>query len=131
MNNNWTLRLMSGTRFNFDRGPNGIRITDKEHPSLAGWSVDPEANLAEFNRDYGIISRLRDPKTGQSVVIVGGLLSWGTLAAGQFASDPEYLRKLDALGPKGWEKKNVQVLIATEVINGSSGPPQVLATHFW
>ena len=64
-------------------------------------------------------------------MIVAGFGSWGTLAAGEFVARPEHLKKLDASAPKHWEQKNVQVVIATDVIRGSSGPPIVLKTHFW
>ena len=131
MNNPWTLRLIADARFAFGRGANGLFISDKQNPSDTSRTVNAQSPIADFNRDYAIVSRLRDPKTGQSVVIIGGLLSWGTLAASQFVSDPDNLRKLDASAPKGWEKKNIQILLATEVINGSSGPPRILATHFW
>ena len=41
------------------------------------------------------------------------------------------MKKLAALAPKGWEHMNLQVVIATEVINGVSGPPSILRVHFW
>lgn len=131
MNNEWTLRLTSGLRFSFERQPNGARVTDKQNPSSTAWSVDVKTPLSQFNRDYAIVSRIRDPKTEQPVVIVAGILSWGTLAAGEFVSRPEHLEKLEKLAPKHWERKNLQVVLATDVIRGSSGPPMVLAANFW
>ena len=131
MNNEWTLRLTSGLRFSFERQPNGARVTDKQNPSNTAWSVDVKTPLSQFNRDYAIVSRIRDPKTEQPVVIVAGILSWGTLAAGEFVSRPEHLEKLEKLAPKHWERKNLQVVLATDVIRGSSGPPMVVAANFW
>src|SRR5215471_2968109 len=131
MNNEWTLRLTSGLRFSFQRQPNGARVADKQNPANTAWSVDFTTPLAQFNRDYAIVSRVRDPKTEQTVVIVAGIGSWGTLAAGEFVTMPEHLKKLEALAPKHWEQKNLQVVLATDVIRGSSGPPIVLAAHFW
>ncbi len=131
MNNEWTLRLTSGLRFSFVRQPNGARVEDKQNPSNTGWSVDFTTPLAQFNRDYAIVSRLRDAKTEQTVVVVAGIGSWGTLAAGEFVTRQEHLAKLEQLAPKHWERGNLQVVLATDVIRGSSGPPVVLATHFW
>jgi hypothetical protein len=131
MNNEWTLRLTSGLRFSFERQPNGAHIADKQNPANTAWAVDFTKPLAEFNRDYAIVSRVRDPKTEQTVVIVAGIASWGTLAAGEFVTMPEHLKKLEASAPKHWEQKNLQVVLATDVIRGSSGPPIVLAAHFW
>jgi hypothetical protein len=131
MNNEWTLRLTSGLRFSFERQPNGARVADKQNLANTAWSVDFTKPLAEFNRDYAIVSRVRDPKTEQTAVIVAGIASWGTLAAGEFVTMPEHLKKLEALAPKHWEQKNLQVVLATDVIRGSSGPPTVLAAQFW
>jgi hypothetical protein len=33
--------------------------------------------------------------------------------------------------PPGWEGRNLQIVISTNVITGNSAPPQVVATHFW
>jgi hypothetical protein len=33
--------------------------------------------------------------------------------------------------PSDWRHKNAEVVLATQVIDGKSGPPRVLATYFW
>jgi len=33
--------------------------------------------------------------------------------------------------PKGWEKKNIQVLFSTKVFNGNAGPPEIMAIRVW
>jgi len=131
MNNEWTLRLTSGLRFSFERLANGARVSDKQNPANNAWSVDFTTPLAQFNRDYAIVSRVLDTQTEQTVVIVAGIGSWGTQAAAEFVTRPEHLRKLESLAPSRWEDKNLQVVLATDVIRGSSGPPIVLAASFW
>ena len=131
MNNEWTLRLTSGQRFSFEKLEKGARIVDKQNPSNMAWSVDPTTPISQFNRDYAIVSRVRDPQSEQTAVIIAGIGSWGTLAAGEFVAKEENLKKLEAVAPAHWETKNVQVVLATDVIHASSGPPQVLAVHFW
>jgi hypothetical protein len=132
MNNEWTLRLTDNLRFGFEReGGGASRVIDRKNPSNTSWTVDFAAPMAQFNRDYAIVSRVRDPKTEQTAVIVAGIASWGTLAAAEFVTNPDHLKKLEAFAPRHWEQKNVQVVIATDVIRGSSGPPTVLAAHFW
>ena len=113
MNNEWTLRLTAGLRFTFERGPNGGRVVDKQNPSNTGWMVDYAMPMSQLNRDYAIISRVRDPKTEQTAVIVAGIGSWGTQAAAEFVTSPEHLKKLEALAPSHWERKNLQVVVAT------------------
>ena len=41
------------------------------------------------------------------------------------------MESLAAQAPNQWDRKNIQVVIATKVINGNYGPPRVLATHYW
>jgi hypothetical protein len=63
---------------------------------------------------------VRDPKTEQTAVIG----SWGTQAAGEFVTNTDNLKKLEVFAPKHWERKNVQVVISTDIIRASSGPPK-------
>jgi len=72
-----------------------------------------------------------DPLTEKMVVAVGGMGRDGTLAAGEFITEPRYLEMLASQAPKNWEKKNLQVVLATDVVRGNTGPPRILATHFW
>ena len=62
MNNEWTLRLTSNLRFGFEMQQNGARLVDRQNPSNADWSVDFTTPLPQFNRDYAIVSRVRDPR---------------------------------------------------------------------
>jgi hypothetical protein len=87
--------------------------------------------MTESMRDYGLVTRVRDPKTEQVGLIVAGLGAWGTQAASEFVSSAENLQKLAPMAPRNWQEKNLQVVIATDVIRGSSGPPVVLAADFW
>jgi len=131
MNNEWSLRLIRDFRFSFSRSAAGARVTDKQNPSNEAWHVDPNTPIEQLNRDYAIVSRFRDPQTEQTAVILAGIGPWGSLASGEFVTNPEYMRKLAGLAPANWQHKNLQVVISTDVIHGSSGPPNVIATHFW
>jgi len=88
----------------------------------------PYLSLTE---DYALISRTLDPTTGRMVVVVGGLTGYGTIAASEFLTDPTYLEAMAKGAPKGWEHKNIQMVLATKVIHGTSGPPRILERHFW
>ena len=65
------------------------------------------------------------------VVLAVGLTGYGTLAAGEFLSNPVYVETIAASAPATWARKNVEVMISTKVINGKSGPPKVVMAHFW
>jgi hypothetical protein len=64
-------------------------------------------------------------------VLAGGLTGYGTVAAGEFLSNPAYMETIATRAPAKWEHKNVEILISTRVINGKSGPPKVVIAHFW
>jgi hypothetical protein len=84
-----------------------------------------------MTKDFALITRIIDPNTDRILVTVGGLWGYGTLAAGEFLSDPKYMETLDRQAPDGWHKKNLQIVLSTEVIKGNSGPPRVLASYSW
>ena len=65
------------------------------------------------------------------VVVAAGLTGYGTLAAGEFLTNPAYLGAMAKNAPKDWVHKNLQLVIATEVIHGNSGPPRVVDQYFW
>jgi hypothetical protein len=130
LNNEWSLRLTSGLRFTFGIQPPSGYIKDRNDPSNTRWSFSLTTPLSQPTRDYAIITRLRDPLTQQSGLVVAGIGGWGTQAAGEFVSSPDEIRKIDSLA-SGWARKNLQIVVATDIIRGSSGPPVVLAVHTW
>ena len=74
---------------------------------------------------------MTDPLTEKILVTAAGSTKDGTIAAGEFVTEPRYLSALTSTAPAGWEEKNVQVVLGTEVVNGVPGPPKVVAKHFW
>ncbi len=86
---------------------------------------------SQFTEDYAIISRFVNPLTERMVVVVAGMAKDGTMAAGEFVTEPQYMETLARHAPADWDKRNVQVVIRTEVVKGSPGPPSIVATHFW
>ncbi len=132
-NNNWTLRLSSQLRYFFERNldTHVTWISDRQNPLKRDWTVAMRAPVSTVNEDYALISRFWDATTDQPVVIAAGIGIYGTMAAGEFLTGPAYLSTLDKQAPGNWDRKNIQVVIATKVINGVSGPPRILATHFW
>jgi hypothetical protein len=132
-NNEWVLRLTGGLRFRFGQqgpGPNS-GIEDSQSPSQAPWRPVPSDQPGEFNKDYAIIARCWNPETGRMVVVAAGVHPWGTAAAGDFLTVPDNLKKLEALAPKKWKNKSLEVVLSTDIIKGVAGPPKVVAAHFW
>lgn len=132
LNNEWTQRLVGQLQFSVQRpGPGLVMIRDRDRPARADWSIDFYKPFLEISRDYALVLRATDPKTEQMVVAVGGMSIFGTMAAAEFLTNENELRKLDAVAPGGWNRKNLEVVLATDVIRGHTGPPTVVATHFW
>jgi hypothetical protein len=85
----------------------------------------------ELSRDYALIVRARDPETEQPIVVAAGTAGFGTLAAGEFLTNPAYMKKLEALAPKDWSGKNIEIVISMKLLRGNGGPPNIVAAYFW
>jgi hypothetical protein len=130
-NNPWSMRLMNQMRFSFESSGNIYYIKDRQKLSRRDWFEDTSTPYSSFPEDYAIISRTVDTATNRTVVIASGLTLFGTLAAGEFLADSAYMENIVGHAPKDWNRKKIQIVIATKVINGVSGPPRIIATHFW
>lgn len=64
-----------------------------------------------------------DPNTDRFVLVVAGIARGGTNAAGEFLIDAHYMDELAHLLPADWNRKNIEVVLETQVIDGSSGRP--------
>jgi hypothetical protein len=131
-NNEWTMRLTQGMRFTFDVDPKTIvlRIKDRQN-ATANWSVDMAMPTKDLTADYALVSRVYDSTTQRMVVVAAGIGVYGTLAAGEFLTDPQYMEQVARQAPKGWQSKNMEIVLTTQVINGHSGPPRIVAVQYW
>ena len=130
--NDWTMRLTAQLRFTFKRNADGatIYVNDRLNPGARQWQLTnawPDWNMPQ---DYAIVTRVFDPNTGKVVVSAAGITQYGTAAAGEFLTDPKYLKQALGHAPKDWQQKNLEVVLSTRVIGKTAGPPQVLATQF-
>jgi len=132
-NNSFTLRLTGPLRFSFLRNPDTMvnRIQDHDDPQNPKWSDDMNAPYQNLKQDYAIVSRVVDPTTGRVVVTAAGLAKFGTEAAGEFLTSRSSLEEMAKGAPKDWDRKNMQIVIGTDTVGRSAGPPHVLATYFW
>ena len=121
-NNSWTLEMTDNLRFVFAYSH---QIQDR-FDQRRSWKPD-----ANYNEDYAIVSRILNSKTGEILIAAAGVGQAGTRAAGEFLTSPKAIDSVMASAPKQWEKKNMQIVLHTTVINGSPNPPDVVATYFW
>lgn len=82
-------------------------------------------------RDYAIVARSTDANTSKLTVIVAGLARGGTIAAGEFLTDPGDLAQLMRAAKAAANKKNMEVVLSTQIIGGEPGAPKKQASYFW
>jgi hypothetical protein len=128
-NNRWTLQMTSNLRFVFAEEGGRLWIEDRSSPGKV-WSYGSEP-YGKITEDYGVVTRLLDSETGQVLIAAAGLGEHGTQAAGDLISEPEYVQEALRTAPRDWQKKNLQVVVQTKVIDNVAGPPRVVATYFW
>lgn len=133
-NNPWAMRATAELRFVFDhRTVDGIAyncIIDRRNPNAANWRVTQPV-VGSMTKDFALVTRVFDPATEKTVISAAGIETYGTLAASEFITEPEYLGAALQAAPRDWRHKNVQFVLGTRIIDGTPGPPRVLATHFW
>jgi len=134
-NDAWTLRLMESMRFTFQQ--DGLRtwIVDRDHPTRRDWQIDKSHTDSQgrllLKQDFAVISRVQNPRTRRITITVAGLYGYGTVAPGKFLTDPANLQSMAQRAPAGWQARNMQIVIRTEVIQEDAGPPIVVAAAFW
>jgi hypothetical protein len=131
--NKWTLLLLKPTRFNFVSENNGnfSYIRDSKKPSLHDWSVDFSQPFHKQTTDYAIVGRFNSSTTGGPVIVIAGISSNGTEAAGEFIVSPERLSELLRSAPPGWKDGNFEAVLKVEVVDGNTGASSVIASEFW
>jgi hypothetical protein len=132
--NSWTLEMMNEWRFAFDiNGTAGWVIRDRKDPARvwANPALRQELRNRKVTEDYALISRVFEERSGQPVISVAGITDFGTEAAAEFLSDESLLAVAFSGAPKQWERKNLQLVIRTEVVGHTTGRPQFVARQIW
>lgn len=132
--NQWTLRLTKPLRYHFANTPGmtQFRITDSNAPAQTSWTVNRSQQMATNNyRDYAIVARFTDNDTGRIAVLAAGIGRGGTIAAGEFLADPGDLALLKSAAQAAGNKKNMEVVLSTQIIGGEPGTPKLEASYFW
>jgi hypothetical protein len=129
-NNRWTPKAVAPFRFylQIDRDPVVRRIVDRQNPTRREWSAPMRSALTE---DYALVARAPEPETGQMMVVVAGLGEKGSAAALEFVTNPKYLDRFASQAPAGWERRNLELVIKTDLVDDDWAEPRVVATHIW
>jgi hypothetical protein len=129
-NNPWTQRITQDLPFAFERSADRRygSIIERANPHHV-WSEDFGVPNAALQQDFGVVARFTDHSTEQSAVVIAGISAEGTLAAGEVLNNPKYLEILER--EAGKPANGFEAVIKTEVVNGHSGPPQIVAIKTW
>jgi hypothetical protein len=126
--NPWTVRIISDFPIVFREEGNEQWIEERAKPNQA-WRPGIDGRRA--TKDFAIVARLQNSKTGQFLVILGGVGMVGTEAAGRFVSRQGDLDAALRSAPPGWQTKNLEMVLESDVIDGAASTPQVVAVRTW
>jgi glutamine amidotransferase-like uncharacterized protein len=82
-------------------------------------------------RDFAIVARFNDSTTGKLAIVAAGVSRGGTRVAGEFLTEPANLAQLERAAAREGNKKNMEVVLSTQIIDGEPGTPKVEASYFW
>ncbi len=127
--NLWTLEMQGGLRFVFEQDKGTRRIRDRSDNHT--WQLPDLAPDGKTPEDYAVVTRLFDSATGQLLISAAGITQNGTRSAGEFLTNAPLMKDALAKMPADWPRRNVQVLLHTNVYKGTPGSPKVVAAHVW
>jgi hypothetical protein len=131
--NAWTLRLTGNLRYHFanDADMSHLWIVDSMNPKQIRWVVNRGVQMATNNyEDYAIVARFTDDLTGKPTLVAAGIARGGTIAAGEFLTDPQLLKDVRDKRPSA-KVRNVEVVLSTQIVDGEPGTPNIEAVYFW
>jgi hypothetical protein len=132
--NAWTLRLTSSLRYHFANNPgmSQFRIVDSTNAPHPSWVIDRLQQMTTDNyRDFAIVARFTDSTTGKLAVVGAGVGRGGTMVAGEYLTDPGDLAQLERAAARAGNKKNMEFVLSTQMIDGEPGTPKIEASYFW
>jgi hypothetical protein len=135
-NNEWSLRLTRPLRYSLalDSDKHLIYIKDSKNLSSRSWGW--ATNLPKDHQgtaghvplqDYALISRIWNSETGHVVIVIGGLYTYGTEAAGEFLTNPQLMQEIAGVASLSDYERNLQIVLTTTVTDDAAGPPRIVA----
>jgi hypothetical protein len=124
--NTWTLEVTHDLRYTLEQGD---RIVDQKNKNKVWLKSASRDGLKQD--DYVIISRIPKSETGDFVLAIGGINTYGNQAAADFLSDPNQIGALMKTLPPSWELKNVQIVLHANVVKEVPASINVEAVYVW
>lgn len=116
-------------RFFIDAERRPRMVTD--NGKITEWALPDLPADRHTSEDYAIVTRVFHPDTQAMLLEVAGITQYGTEAAADLITTPEQLGDALQGAPKGWQNKNLQLVLHVKVISGTPASPKVVAKYFW
>jgi len=65
------------------------------------------------------------------IVLVSDCTGYGTEDAARLVTDPELLSAALNNAPKGWQQKNLQLVLHIEVVANSPANARLVSSYYW
>ncbi|MFC6644869.1 hypothetical protein ACFQBQ_04540 [Granulicella cerasi] len=128
LDNAWTLRLSSDLPFHFEESADSRQASIVSRDGKTKWTVDITTPHQRIAHDYGIVAKFRSPLSGEPSVLIAGISSQGTQAAGELLTSSTVFK--DAFAKlRGVE--NFELVVETQAVDGRAGPPHIVALKTW
>jgi hypothetical protein len=128
INSPWATQLTSKASFVFDETPGAPNIHETGGEKRI-WKM--EIMDGHITRDYGLITRQLSGEAGQFLVQVAGISHFGTEAASEMLAQQQELAKVLLSKSINLQKKNLQIVVSTDITDERAGPPRVVAISSW
>jgi hypothetical protein len=86
---------------------------------------------SHYTEDYAIITRLPQENGDAPILSVAGMGAYGTLAASSFICNPASIAQLTLKLPKGWQNRNLQLVLHVDVVDFKPSSSQIVTARSW
>jgi hypothetical protein len=124
------MSMANGFRFFFGLQDNVPVVLDRSDPGRH-WGLKRATGNGEVAKDYVILTRVFQSRYGSPMVSIAGLSVYGSRAGGLVLSDPVLLQQILKDAPDGWEHKNLQLVLSTNVEHRVFGGMELVASTYW
>ena len=128
INTEWATELISESNFAFDETLGSPNIHETGGAKRV-WKQ--ETSDGHVTRDYGLITRQLSGKAGPFLVQVAGISHFGTAAASEILVQPQELERVLRSESINLQRKNLQIVVSTDVTDERAGPPHIVAVSSW
>jgi len=98
---------------------------------LSPWPICRAWPLRPGNLEGLVATWIAASAIGGLILAAAGLKQFGTEAAGRLLADPEQLGAILRKLSRGWESRNLQVVLHARVIGNTPALPDVVASYVW